>query len=384
MPPPPVIIVGAGPAGLATAACLRSEGISYEIIEAASTAGAAWRGHYRRLRLHTVKAHSALPFHPFPKSVPTYPSRQEVVDYLESYAQVLDITPRFNTSLKQAKAKEGGWILDTSEGVLEAQALVMATGYNRIPKRPTWPGEEGFTGTILHSRAYREGRVFAGKRVLVVGMGNTGGEIAIDLWEQGARPSISIRSPMHVVPRDALGLPAQVSSLLMRPLPLKVQDAIIQTTSRALYGDLSQIGISTPTLGPATQIETLGKVPLIDIGTVDLLRQGHIQLHPEVQALKGDDVLFKDGTREAFDVVVLATGYTPQLEMLIEGIGPALNERGYPINRGQDATLPGLYCVGFSNPITGFLRHIAIDAKGAAAAIAQQLSNTSGERHGAH
>lgn len=364
------LIVGAGPAGLASAACLSRLGIPYILLEGAAQVGTSWRNHYRRLRLHTARDHSSLPSTPFPASYPTYPSRQQVVDYLDGYARVHGIAPRLGEEALRLARRGGGWELTTSQGRYQAPTAILATGYNRRPQIPSWPGADGFGGRILHSADYRDGRPFKGKRVLVVGLGNTGGEIAIDLWEQGARPTLSVRGPIRVMPRDTLGVPAQVIALKGERLPLRVQDALGRLSSRLSFGDLSPFGLQTPELGPASQVRRLGRIPLIDVGTVELIKGGAIEVRPDVHAFTEGGVRFSDGREEGFDVVLLATGYRPALEELLEGAEAITDERGRPRVIAGRPALPGLYFVGFANPTTGFLRQIGLDAQAVAADIA--------------
>ena len=207
-----VAIIGAGPAGLATAASLKARAIAYRLLEAGPGVGSSWRRHYQRLHLHTVKEHSALPGLPFPAHVERYPAREVVVAYLEAYARHHGLKVDYGVSLIRATRVDGGFSLTTSAGELRSRALVLATGYSRVPHQPSWPGQGEFGKTVIHSRAYFNGEPFKNQRVLVVGLGNTGGELALDLLEHGAQVALSVRGPVHVVPRDFLGQPLQVTS----------------------------------------------------------------------------------------------------------------------------------------------------------------------------
>ncbi len=198
-------IVGAGPAGLAVGACLQRAGIPFLILEQAATVGATWHGHYDRLHLHTPKSLSALPYLSFPKDYPRYPSRLQVIDYLEEYAGHFALAPKFGQRVVAARPSAGGWEVQTQDARLEAANLVVATGLACAPYLPQWPGQADFQGSCLHSSAYRNGEPFRQRRVLVVGFGNSGGEIALDLWEHGAQTSMAVRSPVNVVPREVLG-----------------------------------------------------------------------------------------------------------------------------------------------------------------------------------
>jgi len=368
-----VIILGAGPSGLAAAACLREKGVPFIVLERAGAVGSTWRDHYERLHLHTIKQFSALPGLPWPSTVPLYPSRAEVVAYLERYAAKLQIEPRFGCEVKNARHDGSQWIVRAGEAEIRARGLIVATGYNRVPKQPSWPGQERFRGEIIHSSAYRNGAAWKGKRALVVGLGNSGGEIALDLWEHGARTAISVRSPIHVVPRDLLGiLPAQINSLfLLGRLPPKVADSIAVPLLRRVVGDLARFGLRRPALGPVSQVLEHGRIPLIDIGTVELIKQGLIQVFPGPRELTEEGVIFTDGRELPVDVIVLATGYRAALEGVLEHAERYVDERGYPRRHGVEAETPGLYFIGYRNPLTGQLHDISLESRRVAAALAR-------------
>ncbi|MCA9638091.1 MAG: NAD(P)/FAD-dependent oxidoreductase [Myxococcales bacterium] len=366
-----VVVLGAGPSGLAVAACLRRRGLNPTILERSEAVGSTWRNHYRRLHLHTVKEHSALPGLGWPEQVPTYPARQDVVDYLEAYAAKFELLPRFGEEVTRVRREGDAWELTHTSGSTRADAVVVCTGYNRVPHEPTWPGEEGFTGAILHASKYLDGSPFRGKRALVVGAGNTGAEIALDLWEHGASSvELCIRGPVHVVPRDLLGLPAQITSLrIMQHLPPKLADKITLSLLRFVVGDLSRWGIRRPKLGPVSQVLREKQIPLIDVGTVALIRQGKIVVIPGIERFDAEGVHTVDGAAHPVDVVILATGYRAGIAAFLEESEGLLDERGYPTVFGAEAA-PGLFFVGFRNPLTGQIHDIAREAERVAAAIA--------------
>ncbi len=244
------IILGAGPSGLAAAACLRERASLSSSWSRAGKVGSTWRNHYERLHLHTIKHFSALPGLPWPATVPMYPSREEVVAYLERYAAKFQIAPRFGCDVESARHDGSQWIVRAGADELRAPTLIVATGYNRVAKQPSWPGHERFRGSVIHSSAYKNGASWRGKRALVVGLGNSGGEIALDLWEHGAETALSARSPIHVVPRDLFGLPAQVNSLfLLGRLPPRVADRIANALLGRVLGDLAPYGLPAPRSG---------------------------------------------------------------------------------------------------------------------------------------
>ncbi len=368
-----IAVLGAGPSGLATAACLQGRGLSPVVLERADRVAPSWRNHYRRLHLHTVKQHSSLPGLPWPDAVPTYPARQEVVDYLEDYARHFGITPRFGTEVTQVRRVPAGWEVKHTHGLTEARAVVVCTGYNRVPLRPTWPGQDTFPGEILHSGQYRDGAPFRGKRVLVVGAGNSGAEIALDLWESGATVALCIRGPLHVVPRDVLGIPAQVTSLgLMQHLPPRLADRLSLAMLRLTVGDLSPWGIVRPEVGPISQVVRDKKIPLIDVGTVALIRQGKIAVVPGIEAFTETGARFVDGRELVLDAVILATGYRTGIEGFLEDAPQYLDPRGYPRPAVEPAArAAGIFFVGYRNPLTGALHDIAREAQRVADTIAE-------------
>lgn len=358
------LILGAGPAGLATGACLATAGMPFEILEQADVVGSAWHRHYERLHLHTVKRHSHLPGLPFPADFPTYPSRQQVVAYLTAYAAHFGLRPHFGETVGTlSRAADGaGYEVESSGRRWRAAHVVVATGVNRMPRRPEWPGLADFRGRVLHSRDYRNGAPFRGQRVLVIGLGNTGGEIALDLLEHGAQPSISVRSPISVVPRDFLGRPAQEAGVRLRFLPLGLRDAVGRWVSRTAFGDLSAYGLGTPTVGPITSIERHRRVPLIDIGMVARIKDGSLPIVPDVARFSETGVEFRDGRAADFDAVLLATGYRTGLGEFVQVEG-VLDEQGYPRTLHDALRAPGLFFTGFTSASVGLLREIGLEAQ---------------------
>jgi indole-3-pyruvate monooxygenase len=368
-----VLVIGAGPAGLAVAACLRQQGVAHTVVTRDDSVAAAWRRHYERLHLHTVKRHSALPGMPWPASAPRYPSRQQVVDYLDSYAKAHHIQPLLGVEVQRLRREKDRFDVQTSAGALHPRIVVVATGYNGMPKPPDFAGTDSFAGLCLHARDYRNAAPFKGRRTLVVGCGNSGAEIALDLAEQGVDVSMVVRGPVHVVPRDLYGRPSQATSVMLAPLPARVRDAIVGPVLRLAVGDLSPWGIRRPAIGPNQMIEEQGRIPMLDIGTVAMVKAGRIQVRPAVQQVNGDRVRFADGREESYSGMVLATGYDTGLARFIEGFEAIADSRGRPHRFGQETGIPGLYFVGFRNPTTGALREIAREAPRVAAAVAAAL-----------
>lgn len=359
-----VVIVGAGPAGLAVAACLKQAGQDFIILEKADEVAPSWRRHYRRLHLHTVRSLSSLPFAPFPKNHPRYVPREKVVDYLDAYAERFGLKPRFGVSVKSVRRDDGKLLVETDAGSFNARKVVVATGNNAEPITPRFPGIEAFKGKVLHSATYTEAAPYVGKDVLVIGMGNTGAEIALDLAESGAHPTISVRKGVHIVPRQLFGVPIQMVGIASRPMPRALNDWMFPKILDLALGRLEKYGIVRPKQGILQGIEA-GRIPVIDVGTVAAIKQGRIGIAPDIASFTGDGVTFVDGVEKKFDAAIFATGYRP-------GYGAFLPAELSPGKSGVNARASelGIYLVGFYNPVTGLLREIGIEAQAVAKDIA--------------
>lgn len=366
------LIIGAGAAGLASAACLQSEGIDFIILEKNSQVANAWRNHYERLHLHTSKSWSSLPFKTFGSAVPKYPSRRHVVEYLDNYAAEMNIHPVFNAEVFSAKRERNKWNIETSQGAYQSRYVIMATGMNAKPKMPEFEGMNSFPGTVIHSSQYKNGADFTGKNVLIVGFGNSGCEQAICLYEHGAHPSISVRSAVNVLPRDMFGFNILELGKLTYKLPAKLADKINAPLIRLLVGDLAKLGLKKSKLGPREQIEKERKIPLLDIGTIQLIREGQIKVYGDIVWISGNTVHFERNRQQHFDAIILATGYENNLENILSPTYLNGNNLSKPIGKHTGFGKDGLYFCGFYLSPMGMLREIAIEAKKIAADIAKK------------
>jgi len=356
------IIIGAGPAGLACAVTMRGAGLGVTVLERAGHVGPAWRRHYDRLHLHTDRGHSGLPGMPMPATYPVYPSRAEVVAYLERYAAHFDIQPVFNTEVSQIARDGGQWRADVGQGAFTAPVMVIASGMAAAPYRPAWPGQESYSGRIVHSSDYRNPAPYAGARVLVVGFGNSGGEIALDLAEAGVEVALAVRGPVQVLPRDLLGFPILSWAILYRRLPARLVDLINAPILRLAVGDIEKLGLQRAAKGPREMVEE-GRVPLIDIGTLARIRDGAIGIRGGVDRFVSDGVVFGNGRSESFDSVILATGYRSDLRRLLPDVDGVFDQHGLPLVTGAATPAPGLYFCGQIASPTGQLREIGIEAQ---------------------
>ncbi len=372
------IVVGAGPAGLATSACLGLLGIQACVLERSGSVGASWRSHYPRLHLHTVKELSALPGLPFPAQAPRYVPREQVVRYLEDYARHFGIRPLFGVAVQRIEplAAGTGWAVICEDGRrIEAPHVVVASGANARPRRPELPGEQTYEGTVLHSHAYRDPAPFTGQRVLVVGMGNTGAEIALDLCEAGVEVALSVRSAVNIVHRDVLGRPTQRTSILLGRLPPRLGHTLATWLRNLTVGDLSHWGLRTPSTSPLAQLREEGRTPVIDVGTLARIRAGDIRVHPGIERLLGSGARFTDGQEAPFDSIVLATGYEAGLRDLVPDVKLGLDPRGLPLEAIGRGARNGLHFTGFDlRQPGGLLRTIGEQAQEIANQVANEVS----------
>lgn len=352
------LIIGAGPGGMAMAGRFTKLNIPYTLIEQHDKAGQAWYNHYERVHLHTVKEYSVLPHMDFPEDYPQYVPRNKLLEYFEAYCKKFNIQPICQQEAISIKKEGGKWLTKTADGNdYISERVIIATGFNRVPNSPEWPEMENFQGELMHSRTYRNGSAYKGKKVLVVGMGNTGAELAIDLHEHGATPFLSVRGPVNIVYRDIAGRPTQLTAMKLKKLPLWLGDWIGTQLSKLTLGDLSSYGIERPSIPPAKQLRLYGKTPVIDVGTVDLIKKGIVKVFPNIKSFQEKDITFVDGRTESFDAVILATGYHAKVEDFLEDTTGVMNELGLPKDTSVSEH-PGLYFLGFDAYTSGILNSI--------------------------
>ena len=263
-----------------------------------------------------------------------------------------------------------GWRVTTRERAFDARGVVVATGYSRVPYLPPWPGS--FAGPLVHACSYRNPERYRGRDVLVVGAGNSGTEIAVDLAEGGAaRVRIAVRTSPTIVRRDTMGLPTQLFGIALSGLPPSMMDPVSRALQRATIPDLTAYGLPRPT-APFSQFQQSATVPVVDVGFVDAVRAGAVEVVGGVVALDGPDVVLADGSRVVPDAIIAATGYRPGLEPLVGHLG-VLGEHGIP-----RSTLPGLHFAAISVQLSGLLREASKDGRRIARALARELAERAG------
>ncbi|WP_299436106.1 NAD(P)/FAD-dependent oxidoreductase [uncultured Aquimarina sp.] len=358
------LIIGAGPAGLAVAGRFRKQNIPFEIVEQTNKIAWSWHNHYDRLLLHTVKELSHLPHLEFPEDYPRYVPRAKLAQYYETYAKHFDIKPQFNVEVHSIKRENDHWLINTNKQSYQTENVIVATGVNRVPFSPVWKNQESFKGAFVHSRNYKNAKPFIGKKVLVVGMGNTGAELALDLSEHNIDVTVSVRSPLLIVPRDINGRPVQLTAKKLEKLPFGLGRWIGKQVRRIVIGDLSKYGISISKKDPIDHLKQTGKTPVIDLGTVKQIKSGNIKIVGDIDSFYENKVQLKEGIGLVVDTIILATGYRAKVEQFIENTNGLLDPYGVPKRVIGEGEHKGLFFVGFDNyKLGGILGTIVNDSK---------------------
>jgi cation diffusion facilitator CzcD-associated flavoprotein CzcO len=370
-----VVVVGAGPAGVSAALALKDAGVRPLVIDRAESVGSSWRGRYDRLRLNTCRPFSHLPDRPFPRDTPMFPARDQMVAHLERHAHEDGIELRLGTRVDRIDRDGGEWVLETSTGKICAPQVIVATGYDHSPVIPDWPGRESFEARLLHSSEYRNAEAFRNKKVLVVGPGCSGMEIAYDLAEGGARQVwLSARTPPNILLREGPGgLPGDMMALVLLRFPVRFADAFTRFGRKTDLGDLTRYGLPIPEEGVFSRLYRLGVAPaIVDREMIDAIKAGQIEVVRGVASLDEAGVVLEDGACVEPDVVICATGYRRALEPLV-GHLDVLDDRGLPRAHGPAPAAPGLRFIGYV-PRPGALGYMAKEAKRAAKVISRELA----------
>jgi lysine/ornithine N-monooxygenase len=356
------IVIGAGPAGLATSRELSRARIRHVLLERGEELGYTWRNLYDSLVLHTGKHLSTLPGLAFGRETPLFPTRRNFIDYLERYAERFRLPIQTGIEVTRVTRDENGWSIRTRDSrSFESKSLVVATGIVSNPWTPQLPGHDRFGGRVMHSADYRRPNGFVGRRVLVVGAGNSAGEISVELARAGAVVTVAVQSGANVVPRQLLGIPIQYLSVLVNPLPRTLVDRVT-TAVGALRG---------PRVLPPPAQTVCRKVPLIGLGLADALRAGTIQLRGALSSFTTGGIQFADGTEESYDDVIMATGYRAAIGFL-EGL-IRTDKCGFGSRRDRVVSTDAadLFYVGHNYDTRGALYNISTDARRVAAHVAR-------------
>jgi putative flavoprotein involved in K+ transport len=372
-----VLVVGGGAAGLSTAGALARRGVAATVLESGDRLGASWAMRYDALRLHTTRRGSGLAHWPIPADRPRYLTKDAFADYLCAYAKAMALDVALGERVVRVHALPEGpdgarWQVVTSRAARRARVVVIASGRCAEPVLPDVPGLGGFQGEWRHSSTYTRAADHAGRSVLVVGLGNSGAEIAADLAAHGAaRVLVAVRTPPPIVKRELFGVvPVQLMGIALAPLGVPaIVDRLGALLRRLALGDLKPYG-----LGDAAWGAFAARRPaLIDTGFVRALTQRRITVRPALAGVEGRHAIFADGSREAVDAVIAATGFRPGLAAFLDVPG-LLDARGAPQCRsGLPTPAPGLYLVGFDDTVRGQLFEIRRQSMRLAATIGREL-----------
>ena len=367
----PLVIVGAGLNGLAAAYELKKAGIRPVILDASDQPAVPWRNRHDQLRLNTHRLISHLPGMRIPRRCGAFPGRDDIVAYLEAYERFLNVPIHRHVRIRRIDPVPGGWRMTASDGIWRARDVIIATGHERVPVIPEWPGRQGFTGELLHVAHLGRIERFRDRRLLVIGAGNSGVSHLVriktkNLW-------VSVRNGPTILPARLLGIPLQLLSPLMAPLPARVTDALMSATERLSFGNLKKYHLPKHPDGVATRLMREGVAPAFDNGFVAALKAGRVAVLPQVERFDGGAVRLTGGETVRPDVVICATGYSPALENMVGHLG-VLNDRGRPIFNGPEShpQFEGLWFMGMAPRLWGVFYAARNEARRLAASISKR------------
>jgi putative flavoprotein involved in K+ transport len=340
----PVVVIGAGQSGLAAAHALDKLSVPVVVLEAGDRPAGSWPRYYDSLRLFSPAAFSSMPGMPFPGHLERYPARDEVADYLERYAAYIPVEIQTNTRVTRVRQEDREFVVFTADGrQLRAAGIVAASGSFSNPYQPIFPGQSGFTGQLLHVAEYRNPIPYMGRRVIVVGAGDSAAQVANELAPV-ADVTLAARHPLRFIPQRIGG--------------------------KDVHYWLRETGFDSL---PAQWLSKISGGSLItdSVGFQQTLADGLLDVRPMFIGLDRDKVMWSENDRERIDAIILATGYRPSLDYLRE-LG-ALDAAGAPLHIGGVSTTHlGLVYVGLEYQrsfASNTLRGVSADAAAAAAPL---------------
>ncbi|MGI9350018.1 MAG: flavin-containing monooxygenase [Rhizobiaceae bacterium] len=305
-----VCVIGAGAGGLSMARALRRHGIAYDHFERHCDVGGVWdqenpgSAMYDSAHMISSRTMSGFLGFPMPANYPDYPGHKRILAYLRSFAERYDLkrSIRFSTEVISAIKTETGWKVTLSDDTTHTyDAVIAATGLAWHPRMPEYPGE--FSGEIMHSSKYRNPDLFRGKRVLIIGAGNSGVDIASEAARAADAAFLSMRRAYHFIPKHIFGMPADVFAVTGSLLPMFMQQWSFALVLRLINGDVTRHGLQKPDHLP------LKSHPIVNSQAMHHMSHGDLVPKVDVAHFDGKEVVFQDGSREQIDLIVAATGY---------------------------------------------------------------------------
>lgn len=343
------VVVGAGPAGLVLTRRLAESGVSFEVFERNDDVGGIWdietpnSPMYESAHFISSRTLSGFDGFPMPETYPDYPDHRQILTYIRSFADAFDLRRHitFSTGVDHARRDDRDtWTVELSDGTTRrTRSLICANGVTWEPNLVTWPG--AFDGEIRHSVTYRSATEFAGKRVLVVGAGNSGVDIACDAAFAADHAFISLRRGYYFVPKHILGQPSDVFASSGPHLPLRLQQLLFTALLRMINGKPNQYGLPKP------DHRILESHPIMNTQLLHYLSHGDIAVKADVVGFDGPRVRFADGSSEEIDLVITATGYHHAAPYLDDDVLPMRNGRPDLYLGIFPRTIDNLYVLGF-------------------------------------
>ena len=377
----PVCIIGAGSSGVTTAKALKEKGVAFECFEIGSDIGGMWRyendnglsSAYRSLHIDTSRNNLGYSDFPIPETYPDFLSHSEVLEYLEAYAERFGVRQhiRFNTRVEDVRpAPEGGWHVRLQGGeVRRYRAVLVANGHLWDPRWPAFPGH--FDGTATHSHDYRTSEPFRDKNVLIVGIGNSAVDIAVDVCKQAKSTLLSTRRSAWIMPKYLMGIPIdRWSGFFSRKLklPTRITRALIRRLMFLAVGDQTRYGVPKPKHAIWQEHATLSQELLPYVG------HGWIRIKPNIRELQGQAVMFEDGSAAPVDAIIYATGYRTTFPFIDPSLFEVKDGKVALYRRMLPPHLPGLYMVGLVQPIGPTIPLVEIQARWLASVLADEIS----------
>lgn len=371
-----VVVIGAGQGGIASALALKDRGVAALVVDETDQVASRWQARYDRLRLNSSRPTSHLPRRRYPKGTPMFPSRDQVVEHIQGHARDAGLELLLGTRVQRLSRGNGSWTVETGKGEIDARQVVLAGGYDNVPLVPDWDGRESFAGELIHSAEYRNADRFRSRRVLVVGPGCSGMEIAHDIATGGAaKVWLAVRTPPTILSREGPGgLPGEWIGTALLYFPTRLGNALARLGSRQDFGDLSDYGLPVPEEGFMTRFRRDGTVPaIVDKEVIEAIKEGTVEVVGAVEALDSAGVILAGGRRVEPDAIICATGYRRALEPLVGHLG-VLDNRGWPAVAAPKPAAPGLRFVGYTSR-PGALGFMSTQAKRSAKAIAHEVKS---------